>query len=156
MRTIREATLDTRKARLRLEPRKKPYWRTLVPRVLALGYRRRGSQTGSWVMRRYIGNQAYVVETLGTADDYRDDFMTFTQAQALALERAKVRGTESLTVADAITEYVEWLKLNRATGYSAERRAMKLIIPQLGKLKLSDLTTTQINSWRDRLAKRRP
>ena len=44
-RTLREATLDTRAARLRLPSSRKPYWRS-VEGGLQLGYRR-GERGGS-------------------------------------------------------------------------------------------------------------
>ena len=55
-------------------------------------------------------------------------------------------------MADAITAYIAWLRVHRATADDAERRANKLIIPALGKIKLAELTTARIVHWRDRLA----
>ena len=49
-RTVREASLATRSARLRLEINTKPYWR-VIEQGLHLGYRRR--ETGdTWIARR--------------------------------------------------------------------------------------------------------
>ncbi len=72
-----DTSLDTRAARNRLKPRGKPYYRT-VEEGLHLGYRRlkghpgKPAGAGKWVLRHYIGAQAYVVETIGNADDYSD------------------------------------------------------------------------------------
>ena len=58
-RTIRDAKLETRAARDRLRPSKKPNWKTLVPRKLHLGYRKRkNGEPGTWLVRRYIGGSA--------------------------------------------------------------------------------------------------
>ena len=49
-RTVREAALATRSARLRLPARTKPYWR-VIEQGLHVGYRRRGTG-GTWIARR--------------------------------------------------------------------------------------------------------
>jgi len=46
-RTVREASLATRSARLRLAVAPKPYWR-VIEQGLHLGYRRRATG-GSWI-----------------------------------------------------------------------------------------------------------
>ena len=58
-----------------------------------------------------------------------------------------------LTVAETIARYVEWLKLHRATGPEVEQRAALHILPQLGAFKVSELTTHQLNEWRDKLGR---
>src|SRR5437868_6219522 len=110
-RTVRDTSLDTRTARSRLRARGKPYFRVLEP-GLHLGYRKGSSGAGKWVARHYVGDEAYQVETIATADDYSDAdgvaILSFAQAQTLArsrmVERAhKAAGkTKPLTVADAI------------------------------------------------------
>jgi hypothetical protein len=61
--TVRDSRLDSRSAREKLKPSGKPYFRDLEPN-LHLGYRK-GKHGGKWVMRRYAGNEKYVVETIG-------------------------------------------------------------------------------------------
>src|SRR3974390_2775002 len=95
-RTIRDAALDTRAARERLKPRGKPYYRA-IEQGLHLGYRkakgRRGKPAvaGKWVVRHYIGGQAYNVEVIAAADDFSDAdgvaILDFGQAQTKARER---------------------------------------------------------------------
>jgi hypothetical protein len=46
------------------------------------------------------------------------------------------------------------MKVHRATAAGAERRAALHILPELGKFKLSELTSTQLNRWRDELAQK--
>src|SRR5258708_36700486 len=120
-RTVRDALLDTRTARGRLKARGKPYFRTMEP-GLHLGYRKPLSGPGKWVARHYIGEQSYEVETLAIADDYSDAdgvaVLSFHQAQKLARTRMVHRAhaaagkTGPLTVADAMSSYLEFLRTN--------------------------------------------
>jgi integrase len=160
-RTIVDAKLETRASRQRLAPSKKPYWKTLIPRKLHLGYRKkRKEQSGIWLMREYLGGERYRVAPLGLADDYTEPnaknlVFSFSDAQKIAYERRLQIETgpkDELTVAGAIAAYVTWMKLHRATGHEVARRAELHILPTLGKLKVSDLTTAQLNNWRDALA----
>src|ERR1700689_689369 len=77
-RTLRDASLDSRAARSRLNARGKPYYRA-IEEGLHLGYRRprgrRGSPAvaGKWVVRRYLEKErTYAVETIAAADDSSD------------------------------------------------------------------------------------
>jgi integrase len=152
-RTIRDAKLETRAARDRLPAGRNPHFKTLVPGKLHLGYRRkRKDLPGQWLVRRYIGGQRYRIAALGVADDFQDDAMTFAEAQRAALASKAPTTTGAPTVAMAIAEYIAWLKTHRATGKEAEQRAAKLILPQLGRIKVADLTTVALNHWRDELA----
>ena len=88
-RTVRDANLETRTARTRLKVAGKPYYRSIDP-GLHLGYRK-GHAGGKWVMRWYVGDQNYKIETIGTADDSADAdgiaVLDFRQAQALIREK---------------------------------------------------------------------
>src|SRR2546429_9083246 len=85
-RTVREATLATRSARLRLPPRAKPYWR-VIEQGLHVGYRRRGTG-GTWIARRRNERGIYREAKLGPADDppdaHRDSVLAFSPAQRKA------------------------------------------------------------------------
>ena len=156
-RTVRDAKLETRAARGRLTPSKRPHWKTLVPRRLHLGYRKKAKdRPGTWLARRYVGAERYRIVLLGIADDFEDSAVSYEEAQKLAHEyRFKIEQHEpgiELTVAVAIARYVEWMKLHRATGSEVEQRAALHILPQLGNFKISELTTHQLNGWRDKLA----
>ena len=50
-RSVRDAKLDTREARLRLRVQGKPHWRLLEP-GLHMGYRRLRNRPGTWTVRR--------------------------------------------------------------------------------------------------------
>ena len=64
-RTVRDANLETRTARLRLPIRSEPYWRGLE-KGFALGYRRRG-KGGTWLARRRPAAGGYAEHRIGTS-----------------------------------------------------------------------------------------
>jgi hypothetical protein len=131
-RTLRNALLETRTARSRLKARGKPYY-CKIQEGLHLGYRkprgRRGAAlpAGKWVLRRYVGEQAYELETIAEADDTSNPdgtkILSFQQAQDAARqrmeERIKAAGTEgaALTVRVVLDRYEKDLVVR---GRSAE------------------------------------
>lgn len=166
-RTVRDAKLETRTARLALKAAGKPYYRA-IDEGLHLGYRK-GKTAGKWVMRRYVGDQGYTTETIGTADDTIDAdgdvVLSFAQAQAVARDRhvASARAEKGLpsrsgplTVGDAIFDYLAWLGQNRKTERDARWRANALILPSLGNVPCGELTTQRLRAWRDGLAAQQP
>src|ERR1051326_2954183 len=114
-RTVKDANLGTRTARGNLPPRKRPYYR-LILQGLHLGYYR-GSRTGSWSARRFIGAGRYQEIKLGTADDVADadglSVLSFGQAQEEARSWFLARGRgdaggerpSPYTVSDALDDY---------------------------------------------------
>jgi integrase len=166
-RTVRDATLETRTARLRLEFRKKPYWRGL-DRALHLGYYR-GAKGGGWIGRRYAGQGRYQETTLGTADDIQDAdgvaVLSYSQAQArarewFAAEERKAAGLDNgdgddgpYTVRDAATAYLAWFKEHRKSYADTKRAIDAHILPELGDIEVTRLTTARIRAWHEGLAK---
>jgi integrase len=159
--------LDSRTARLRLKPRGKPYYRTL-DHGLHIGYRRSAS-AGRWVLRAYLGGQAYKVETLGTADDAGDadghTILNFSQAQS----RARARHVEitreaagvpmpsgPYTVRNAVDEYIEWMEEHRRSARGARWAADAFILPRLGDVSCAMLTAPQIRKWLSGVAAAKP
>ena len=166
-RTVRDAKLESPTARRALKPAGKPYYRA-IDEGLHLGYRK-GQVGGKWVMRRYVGGQTYQVETIATADDSIDadgaTILSFGQAQALArarfVEAKRVAAglpaeAGPYTVKLCLNEYLAWLAANGKTAKDARWRADALIIPVLGDVECAKLTTHQIRSWRDAVAKALP
>ena len=51
-RKARDERLDTRTARLKLKPRREPYWRN-IQEGRAIGYRRIRGKAGTWIARHY-------------------------------------------------------------------------------------------------------
>jgi integrase len=170
-RTIKDASLDSRTARIRLTPRGKPYYRQIEP-GLHLGYRKpRGRKgkpatSGQWVTRIYVGGQSYKVKKLGVADDFADAdgiaILNFAQAQNKALERLKQGAREEagitgpLTVAEAIKDYLEYLDHRGKSTYDAKCRANAFIIPKLGEIEVSKLTSKKLYDWLKVLASTAP
>src|SRR4029077_12593051 len=152
-RTLRDASLESRTARGRLKARGKPYYRAIEP-GLHLGYRKPLSGPGKWIARHYIGDQAYQVEVIGTADDYSDAdglaVLSYRQAQAKARERMVARAHHAagkrgpLTVRDAVEAHLEFMETHRKSGYDARQRAAAFILPSLGDVEVSALTTEQL------------
>src|SRR5215471_21274390 len=153
-RHVRDAKLSSREARSRLKVQGKPHWRLIEP-GLHLGYRRLAGKPGTWVVRRYVGQQTYTVETIkGTvADDYGEadgkTILSFIQAQKEALKHKPKAGP--LTVQQAIEEYLRHLEA-RSNIYDAGRRAQAFIFPQLGSEKVEGLTTKRLRKWHNDLA----
>jgi len=166
--TVRDAKLETRTAREQLKPRDKPYYRA-IDEGLHLGYRRHNIG-GMWVMRRHIKDAGHRVERIGKADDRMDadgeTVLSFAQAQALArrlcVERNRVevglpaRPAGPYTVKDCLDEYVIYLGEEAKAGVDARWRADALIVPALGKIECSKLTTKQISDWLTALAEQKP
>jgi integrase len=157
-RVLRDAAIGSREARSRLKVRGKPYWRLIEP-GLHLGYRRLAGRPGTWCVRRYVGEQVYVVEAVKgvVADDYSDPdgrtVVSFAQAQKEALKRKPVAGP--LTVQRAVEDYLVHIQ-DKAGTQDATWRANALIVPQLGKLKVDELTTERLRKWHSDLAKLPP
>src|SRR6516165_4209424 len=111
MRTLRDSRLDTATSRLKLKVRGKPYWR-LLEQGLHLGYRRLEGRSGTWVRRRYLGDEKYSTEGIGTADDngHADGatILNFKQAQEKARGRPTVKAGP-YTVRVCLDDYLAWL-----------------------------------------------
>jgi integrase len=167
-RTVRDSNLETRTARSRLKARGKPYYRTIEP-GLHLGYRKPLSGAGKWAVRRYIGKEAYAVETLATADDFSDAdgvaILSFKQAQHKARDRMVKQAhtaegiTGPYTVADAMDAYLDFLKADgrsKAAIKDAEYRDRAFVRPKLGVLEIASLAADRLRRWRNDLAKAPP
>jgi integrase len=167
-RTVKDAKLGTREARSKLAHNNgKPHYRLIEP-GLHLGYRkprgRRGKPAvaGKWVARHYVGAQAYIVETIATADDTANadgvKTLNFAQAQAKAREHMVKRARDAndsgpLTVKAAIEAY---LAVDRKSNADARCRAEALILPTLGDILVESLTPDILRHWHASHAKTPP
>jgi integrase len=167
-RTLNDQNLKDRAARGRLEARGKPHYR-LIEEGLHLGYRKpkgrrsKPAGAGKWILRRYDGKQAYVVETIGVADDHSDAdgvaILNFKQAQAAARERMVQRAHTAagvagpLTVEAAIEAHFEHLEGKGKNVRNARHHARAFIYPVLGNTEVTSLTTKQLRKWLHDLAK---
>jgi hypothetical protein len=163
-RRVQDKTLDTRAARGKLKARGKPYWRQ-IERGLHLGYRRISGKAGTWWTRHYLGEQEYEIKPLGAADDLSDAdgvaVLSFWQAQEQARKRHVTRahsaaGIGPLTISSALDAYFEHLEARGKSASHQHHHARAFIIPPLGEIELSALTTAQLNKWLHNLAKEPP
>src|SRR5262245_27138080 len=163
-RTVRDAKLETRTARLRLPIRSEPYWRGLE-KGFALGYRRRG-KGGTWLARRRPVDGGYAEHKISTSDDLQDAdgvaILDYGQAQKAARTwwRAELRREEGhdtregpFTVRDAIDDYLrDYEQRGGKAVYDARRAAETHILPALGSLQVAKLTVKRIEDWHRGLA----
>jgi len=164
-RTVRNAKIDTRSARVKLAERREPYW-TPVSAGCAIGYRR-GAKGGTWIARFRDENGKQHYEALGAADDARDaDGLTvfdFAQAQARARAFFAKRAREiagdfepsagPYTVAKALDAYFAERERRGSKGLAKDRAAARArILPALGEIELSKLATKRIRDWHTGLA----
>jgi integrase len=160
-RTVRDANLEKREARRRLPTRAKPHYR-VMEEGLHIGYRKLKTGAGNWVVRHYIGDQKYEVETIGPADDFSDadgiKILNFSQAQAKARELMVCRANKAagktgpITVKDAVDTYIGFLETNRKSARFSRYAADAFILPELGETEVKDLTKDQIEKWLNGLA----
>ena len=111
-RKIRDATLESRSARLRLPIRKKPYTGPALARGIHLLYRRNRTN-GTWVVKASNGRGGYWTKGFALADDFEEPdgthVLTFHQAgdagKALARGKADTADSKPMTVTDALARY---------------------------------------------------
>jgi integrase len=151
-RRVTDKTIDSREARRKLKARGKPYWRA-IGRGLHVGYRK-GKTSGVWVIRRYLGNQAYQLETIAEADDVLDangvEVLDFWQAQEVARRVRPRRGT--YTVKDAVDAYLERLE-GRPSWLDTKRRLHAFVVPAFGDKPVVKLDADEIRKWHREIAK---
>ena len=113
-RTVRDSNLETRTARGKLDPSGQPYYRSLEPGLLHLGYRKPLSGAGKWLARVYTGNRTYRHHPIGVADDNSDAdgtvILDFKQAQKTARKLLVEQAEGVGTVSDAMDRYVAFLE----------------------------------------------
>ncbi len=168
-RTVRNAKIDTRSARVKLAERREPYW-TVLSAGCALGYRR-GAKGGTWIAKFRDADGKRHLEALGAADDSRDadglSVYSFAQAQerARAWFQGKAREVAGdfvprdgpYTVADALADYRA--DYQRRGGKAIDRldwSAAAWIVPELGAVPLDRLTKTRIIAWHQKVAETPP
>ena len=166
-----DARLESRESRSRLASRGKPHYRLLEP-GLHIGYRKlkgrkgRPAVAGTWVARHYVGGQSYLVEKIGTADDFSEAdgiaILSFAQAQDKARAHMVKRVHEAngvsgpLTVKAAVEAYLEFLEGNRKSAVDSRHRAQVHIYPMLGNVEVASLTTDILRRWHVGLVKALP
>jgi integrase len=158
----KHANLGSPEARRRLKKRAEPYW-LVIERGLSLGYRK-SDEGGAWIVRRYdSGRRRHVEGRLGTANDYRDadglDVLDFAQAQRKLLSEAHhdaLHASGQLnTIADAVSEYVDYLRTHGKSAADADSKLKAYVVPRLGQKRVAELTEADMDTWLAWALKRR-
>jgi integrase len=166
-----DAKLLSRTARETLKPNRKPYYR-LIERGTYLGYRKPQRGPGTWVVRRYVGNDSYTVKNLTTSDGhpiFADDheyanggtILDFWQAQdSVRARKNQLTGDAGpYTVATAMEDYFQFLENDGRGTYTirdARYRDKAFIRPKLGGVEVAALTADKLRRWRDDLVQTAP
>jgi integrase len=164
-RTSRSNRLDSRTARLKLTPRREPYWHS-IEAGFAIGYRRMAGKGGTWIAKRYTSGQGRDIKSCGVGDDFADAdgirVLSFAQAQSAArkwladLSRAEAGGldrSKSHTVGCALDAYLTDYKTRGGRAEKELRRTIDVLIrPVLGSTRLDKLSHLDVKGFRDALA----
>jgi integrase len=152
-RTIRGGKLETRTRRLALAAQGEPYWTGTARAGLSLGYRRLSNKPGTWVARLYSGQRGvYTRKVFALADDYSEadggEVMTYRQAMLkVSGESPPVTRSGSYTVAQAVTDYLEWSKRERKAYADAKSRLTQYVAKYFGTRPLGSLTSADLDKW---------
>ena len=159
-RRIRAPKLETRTARLKLEPRRKPYFVTVAPGI-AVGYRRNVG-AGTYSVRANDGRGGNWLKSFGLADDFEeaDGETVFDFWGAADKARLIARGGEDgpsgdrpATVGEAIEAYAADLAARGAHRDNAA--SLRFNVPDTMKAKtISLLTQKELRAWRNGMVKR--
>jgi integrase len=161
--TVQHARLESQSARARLKRGRQPHWQALVEGRVHLGWQCwKGEPVGRWLLRRYIGNGKYRVQTLGRADDAARadgaDLLSFEQAKAKAHAMvASPNGNGNgpivrLAVRQAMNRYIDYKHQKGQPVGDLISRSNVHILPTLGDLVVSELTAEQLRRWLHNLA----
>lgn len=161
-RVKRNAEIGSRDARRRLKARAEPYWQ-VIERGLSLGYRK-SAEGGAWIVRRYdTARRRYVEARVGTADDHRDadgtEALDFGQAQRKVLAEAHQKAMHTsgklYTVADAVADYLDYLRAHRKSADDTHIKLKAYVLPRLGTKRVAELTSADFDAWLTWALKRR-
>jgi len=141
--------IDTKTTRLRLSPRREPYWHKITSGG-HVGYRRTESG-GSWLARYRPKDGKRQFESFGEFPDI-DPVDQFDHAQKAAIDWINSLGitTEAgYTVKKAIDDYVKYLRINNSdsSATQTQQRLYKRIPSKLQAAKLTKLTLKQVTDW---------
>jgi integrase len=149
---VREARLGSPAARAKLKRGRQAHWVTLDRRS-HLGWQRGdGKRAGRWLLRTRRDGR-YTVAFVAPADD--DDkadgtsVLSFHQARARAAELADLpeRSAVGLTVAQAASEYLDYLRSRGKDARDAKYAFDAHVLPQLGRVEVADLTASRLRRW---------
>ena len=148
--------LETREQRKALDPRDAPYYKD-VAKGVAVGYRK-GVNGATWSVRVFNGNRYHKTQ-IGAADDTvpADGLTVFVWKDALRIALAEPAKADAYTAKYSVEQCVaDYLTHRRARTRSAESLKidewrLKKFVENFGDIQVSDLTTNDLQRWRDRL-----
>jgi integrase len=145
--------LDSKTARAKLTPRKRPYTARLAAGI-RLAYRRNAKIAGTWSV---LGGGGGWLKKLGVADDLEPadghNILDYWQAIERARELARTKDADSgkpITVAEALAAYAVDLVARGSRAYNAERALIHMSKPLASKT-VALLTARELARWRDSL-----
>ena len=159
-RTVRDAKLETREARLKLKAGRRHY--RGIGDGLALCYRRTTQSYGTWTVRVRGDDGRYALRAIGMADDHEKAdaarVLSYHQANDAARSIAKegIPALAPLTVKQAAERYLEWYREHRKAYDETKATVYAHILPRLGDKSVRELTTPEIRDWLNRLAAKPP
>jgi integrase len=158
-RKVRNSLLESRSARLKLAPRRKPYSGSSLGRGIALLYRR-NKTNGAWVAKVSDGHGAYWTKAFAEADDFDasdgKSILDFYQAQDVAKQLARRQPGEvsddsrPATVAEALDAYERDLETRGGSVYNA-RHPRSHLTSVLKSKPVQVLDAKELNGWRNSL-----
>ena len=151
--------LGTRTDRLKLEPRKDPYW-LVMEKGRALGYRK-GVNGGTWIARFHDPAVPRLFKPLGVADDISDAdgvmILSCSQAQEKAREWFRTAYFQATgervpvgvyTVENAVEDYLEDRDRHGMKNVERVRKDFAAhVLPTLGREPVERLTRKKIENW---------
>jgi integrase len=155
-RTVRDSKLEKFEQRSKLKPKQR-HFRDIGDGV-ALCYRRGAAdRSGTWSVRIRGEDDRYALRSLGIADDYLPAdgarVLSYRQASANAIKEAERGPAPSYTVAKALDDYLAWFREHRKSVTETEASIEAHIRPAFLDRTVASLTTEDLKSWRDRLAR---
>jgi integrase len=159
-RKVRSSQLETRTARLRLAPRRKPHFQT-ISNGIAIGYRRNANGAGTWSVRAAAGDGSNWLKKIAVADDHETSdaktILDFWQACDKARELARANDSQSndsrpITVDEALKSYETDLRARGAGTDNVSRIRHNLPAAITAQL-VSALTPRTLRNWRDGMMK---
>lgn len=159
---IRSDQLETRTARRKLTPRRKPYTLRIAPGI-RIAYRRNVGGCGSWSVICADGLGGRWLKSVARADDQEDAngkaIMDFWQAVEACKKLARstddtTNSERPLTVKEAITDLYKADLEERNANPDNATRLLKLVPPALLARPVSVLTPREIRAFRKSLRER--
>lgn len=163
-RNPRDHRLETREARLKLKPRKEPYWRQIVPGTF-LGYYR-GKREAAWIVRQREAD-GYRHQRIGTPDDHAhaDGQVVLSYAQAVPLattiqveERAPRprHYRDGLTLHSVVSAYFDEHLAGKGSEKVARQSWARHGEHQIGAKLVTALDAPALRKWHKALAMKPP